>query len=274
MNEELEPNGEDLSLDQLAEQLWPKDPPAEEPKEPEPEVEVPPEPEAPKEPPASGEQEPPDDLAALERLQRELADRRVSEELAAVRANNSRLAGKIGYLEQRLKESAKARTEPMLGSETEEEPEAVAAIREDLRKLREERDVDLRDQAIAAETAAFGVKFQQQSYAPEEVQASAAKYAAEWQESLAAPTPESARESVRLVLSRIATDVETARLEKRIATARERSASSTSRIAAERQAAASSGSGGVRRAINQDKSPEDMTVEELASAIWGSPARR
>lgn len=281
MSDEEKPTAdpEDMTTEQLAEQLWPnKDgavaPPPEDNEVPDEVVPaVPAAGEVPAvEPPAPAVEAPDDDdLAALEKMQRELAERRRDEELALLKAHNSRLAGKLDFVQKKLESADRTRTESGIGTDIEDEAPGVSALREDLRKLKEEREAELRDQAIAAETQAFGARYAEAKYTPEELQAAGVKYAAEWQAALEDPNPQSARETTRLVLSRIATDVEAARLEKRVASAREKRAASTTRIAQERSSS-SSVSGGVRQSIHHEKSPEDMTVEELAAELW--PSRR
>lgn len=273
---EPEVNINELNEDQLAEALWgedrpsaavrlPEDEPTEEPKE-EPEPEPTPEPE-PEAPAAEAPPEPEPDLSELEKQERELKERRLLEQLELLQAHNSRLAGKLGFLENKLKE-VKPAAEPEYRPDPEAEPE-VERLKREFQTLREEREAEKRAQALAEEAAAARARYAESKYTPEEIAAAAEKFAPMWQEALDAADTNSARELARAVMARVSTEIETTRLAAKIKAARELKATSESKRAEVKKAATISGSGAAPTPPSRPKRPDEMTPDELAKAIWG-----
>jgi hypothetical protein len=207
------------------------------------------------------------ELRSLEQKERELREKRLQEQLDLMQAHNSRLAGEIGFLKGRLKDRP-TRPEREETPEIESEPE-LDRLRSEIYKINEERSAEKRANAIAEEAAVWRARYTEAKYTPEEVSAAAEKYSKLWQEALDSSDVNSAREIARAVMARVSTEIEERRLENALKAAREKKAESEKRRTETKKSASISATGAIPTPPKKEKTPEDMTPEELARELWG-----
>lgn len=203
-------------------------------------------------------------LAEIEKRQNDLRIKTLEDELALRQAHMSRLAGKLGFLEQKLRtvQSAPA-TEPQAPEWPGVSDPRVASLHQELERIKQERQEELRDRAIAAEIASFQMQYREAKYTPEEINAAAAKYTPLYEEAQSSETPETAREMMRAVLARTATEIESRRLQAMIASAKEKSAQSRTQLTEAKRQAGISGSGAGAPPPTPPKPLSERSVDEL-----------
>ena len=204
------------------------------------------------------EPEPEIDLAASEREGKRIADEALQAKIALLEAHNSRLAGKIGFFEQKLKSIPQA-TEPYQ-PESQVEIDRLSAVEQRLEQAETIRVRSEVSQAVNAAVAALDGPWSAELAA--EIQVIAPKYADQIQAANESTDPALARQiatAVGLMVKAEATKMKWEASHKDLET---RKAASVSATASAKRAAAVSGAGSVAAPPPKPVSFADMTADE------------
>ncbi len=226
------------------------------PAEPEPVVEAAaPEPEV----PADSEPTPDEIEVAASVIEGErLAREKLEAKLAMLEAHNSRLAGKLGFVEQQLK-SAPPSTEPYQ-PETQEELDRLTAVERRLAASDFERAQVRVSQVIESELGALDGTWTTEL--AEEIAAIAPKYADQIKAVQDSGDPELARQTARAVGLLVKAEATQMRWDVQHKALVEKRASSAPGAISAKKATAPSGSGSVPASAPKPKTVADMTAAE------------
>jgi len=212
--------------------------------------------------PAPVEPEPPVepeiDLAASEKEGDRIARELLEAKIAALEAHNSRLAGKLGFVEQKLKVAPVA-SEPY-EPQTQEEVDRLTSLEQRLEQSEARRTRAEVSQAVEQEFAALDGAWST-DYAAE-IRAIAPKYQDQIQAAMDTNDPALARQITKAVGLMVKAEVTQARWEASHKDLVARKASTAPAAMAAKKAASVSGSGAVPTPAPKPRSYADMTPSE------------
>lgn len=256
----------DKSLEELEAMLTTTPPVEEAPADPEPAAEEPPAEapaeEAPAEPEAPSED--PEDLSGIEAKIRAADEARRDAEFEKLKAHNSRLAGQIGDLMQKLR----TRTEPYTPEPVDDE--RVASLQAKLQEIEQTQKAEAKERAIAQEVASLRERPDFVSLSPDLVKAAAEKYADAWTAALDEVDPDVARLNVRSVMLGVAAEAQRMKLEQLRGQAQEKKAEQTRRLSEAKRNAAVSASGSTPPARPKPTPLAEKSLEELEQMLRSS----
>jgi hypothetical protein len=254
------PDPNTMPLDDLARMI--KGELTEEPVVHEPEPEPDPEPEA-TEPEPEPEAEPVAEESP-EQIRYRLERERMQAQYENLSEHASRLAGKVGHLEQLLKKSGREPSEF-----TPEDDEKVSRVEEKLRDLERKINSEAVNRAILEEISIQTNRPEiQRLNLADEMKEVHTKYAESFQQLLATDDPKQARLAAKELALNVLNDAIGLRLQKASQTASTTKATSESRTLSKKIAASVSGSGGGRTAIKpKPVDPNTMPIGDLKKLI-------
>jgi len=212
-------------------------------------------PEAPPEPPTV---EPEIDLSAVEKEGEKIAREKLEAQLDLVMAHNSRLAGKIGFLEQKLN-SAPASSEPY-EPQTQQEVDRLTQVEQRLNQAEERRTRSEVSQAIADALGRMDGPWT--SELASEIAEVAPKYADQIKAANESTDPELARQIATAVATVVKAEASQMAWQTRHDSLVKQKEAATTDMAKAKKAQTPSGSGGVPPPQTKPKTIADMTSAE------------
>lgn len=257
----------DKSLEELermmAEGVPEPDPSPEPTTEPESEQEIAKDPE-PTDPAAPAEPSDHDaDLRVAAEAQRALEESRRDAELAEMRAHNSRLAGKIGDLMQKLR----TRPEPGYGSDVPVDDERFTGLQTKMDEIERTQKSEARARAIQEEVGAFRERPEFKAIPLELINEVAPKFVDAWTKTLEEEDPDVARLSARSLMLGVAAEANKVRIERMRVQVEERRADQTQKLAEAKRNAASSASGSTPPPASGKRPLEALSLDELEAML-------
>jgi hypothetical protein len=229
-----------------------------------PPVETPPSesPDEAKEPGSQVEQEtkpePEIDLAASEREGDRISREKLEAQLTLLMAHNSRLAGKLGFLEQKLNSDPVA-SEPY-EPQTQQEVDRLTQLEQRVAQSEAHRLQSEVSQAVSEAIGRLDGPWVQEFAS--EIASVAPKYADQIKSAQESTDPELARQTAVAVATMVRAEVTQMKWQSNHAALVEKKTAATADLAKAKKAQAPSGSGGVPPAPAKTKEYKDMTVEE------------